>query len=176
MFGHDSLGWTKFLYLNTTNSVFTVTDRWNDTAPTSSFITLGDATNVNYADDFIAYCFAEKQGFSKFGSYEGNGNAASPFIFLGFRPAFVLIRNVDSVEGWTIFDNKRDGYNAENRRLYPHSAEAEANASQTIDMLSNGFKVRSSTEGLNKSGDTIIFAAFAEAPFVNSNGVPCNAR
>jgi hypothetical protein len=144
--------------------------------PTSTTWQMESGQAGNIASTQIAYCFAEKQGFSKFGSYEGNGNAASPFIFLGFRPAFVLIRNVDSVEGWTIFDNKRDGYNAENRRLYPHSAEAEANASQTIDMLSNGFKVRSSTEGLNKSGDTIIFAAFAEAPFVNSNGVPCNAR
>ena len=170
---------TNILFLQSTDAATDDSNAFNDTDPTSSVFTLGgDAgTGTNEtSSNFVCYAFASIQGYSKIGSYTGNGSTASPFIFLGFRPAFVLIRNVDSVEGWHIFDNKRDGYNAENRRLYPHSDEAEANASQTIDMLSNGFKVRSSTEGLNKSGDTIIFAAFAEAPFVNSNGVPCNAR
>jgi len=177
--GSKPAGFTNIQFLQASDAATDDSNAFNDTDPTSSVFTLGGnaGTGTNETgSSFICYAFTSIQGYSKIGSYTGNGSTASPFIFLGFRPAFVLIRNVDSVEGWHIFDNKRDGYNAENRRLYPHSDEAEANASQTIDMLSNGFKVRSSTEGLNKSGDTIIFAAFAEAPFVNSNGVPCNAR
>ena len=174
--GSTTLGGdNKLLLLDTTAAL----DDNSEVYQSFSSSTFGIGVNAYINTDtstYISYLFSGKQGYSKFSSFEGSGNADGPFCWCGMKPAFVLIRNVDSVEGWHIFDNKRNGHNADNTRLYPHSAEAEADASHTIDMLSNGFKVRSATEGLNKSGDTIIYAAFSEAPFVNSKSVPCNAR
>ena len=120
------------------------------------------------------YAFRSVQGYSKFDSYTGNGNANGPFIYTGFRPAFVLQKST-AVQGWQLQDNKREGYNGDNDLLQPHVLAAESGVNR-IDILSNGFKVITTDAGQNSSGATYIYMAFAEAPFVNSNGVPTNAR
>ena len=167
-----------YLLLNTTDGE--ATDSWfNATAPTSSVVSANDGDSPTNRDGgtYIMYLFAGKQGFSKFGTYTGNGDNDSPFIYLGFRPAFIIVKNIDSgTPDWVCWDNKRNGRNtADNEKLYPNSTNAEANISE-IDLLSNGFKLRSGGTENNTSGEKYIYMAWAEAPFVNSNGVPCNAR
>jgi len=150
---------------------------FNSTDPTSSVFSIGDddQTNKN-TDTFIAYLFAEKQGFSKFGSYTGNGNADGTFVYTGFRPAWILIKRSSTAgNDWGLFDNKRLGYNVDNEELRPSAADAEQ-TDDRLDILSNGFKIRLAGAGFNASGDTFVYMAFAEQPFVNSNGVPANAR
>jgi len=165
---------TDYLMLNNTAAVADYADYWNDTAPTSSVFSVGDRLENNYSsENIIAYAFAPKQGFSKFGTYEGNGNADGTFVYLGFRPAFVMTKSVDSTSAWEMFDNKREGYNVDNDALVANATTVEATADQ-IDLLSNGFKLRIATDP--NVAETYIYMAFAEAPFVNSNGVPCNAR
>ena len=150
---------------------------WQDTDPTSSVFTLGtsSSTNVN-TGTYVAYLFSEKQGFSKFGSYEGNGNADGTFIYTGFRPAMIIFKQYNTSGGqWYTYDNKR-GQNELDDHLYPNLTSAEATGDNAIDILSNGFKMRSNNGDSNADAGTYIYMAFAEAPFVNSNGVPCNAR
>jgi len=174
---HVSNGNTHFLELNLNAAKDESSGLFNDTTPTSSVFSVGDddQTNKN-TDTFIAYLFAEKQGFSKFGSYTGNGNADGTFVFCGFRPAYVMIKNSTSGSShWVIADNKREGYNVDNDPLYPNLNAAEG-TTDFMDILSNGFKLRTTGVDFNASGDTYIYMAFAEAPFVNSKGVPCNAR
>jgi hypothetical protein len=170
---HHSIGNGKYLLLEATDAEATSSNVWNDTSPTSSVFTRGGPANDSGAT-YVAYCFAEKTGFSKFGSYTGNANASNaPFIYTGFKPAFVLHKRTDSTSDWDLFDNKRVGYNVDNRILAPNTNAAEVTATK-IDLLSNGFKLRTSTGG-NYSG-TYIYMAFAEAPLVGSNNVPCTAR
>jgi len=175
--GHASLGWTKTVYLNLTNASNTDTSYFNDTAPTSSVFTLGDNVMSNSdTKNYIAYCFAEKQGFSKFGSYTGNGNADGAFVYTGFRPAFVMVKESSTTNSWRILDNKRSPINVANLALKADMSSAEFTADHETDFLSNGFKARTSDSNINRSSGTYIYMAFAEAPFVNSNGVPNNAR
>ena len=136
----------------------------------------GNAYACNEAsNEHIAYCFKGVQAFSKFGSYATNNNADGPYIFTGFSPAFVMLKVASgNTGGWDIYDNKR-GFNPNEEVLQANASTAEA-SSDAIDLLSNGFKIRNTSGNQNGSGDTIIYMAFAEAPFVNSNGVPCNAR
>jgi len=150
---------------------------WNDTAPTSSVFTVGTGNlNNESGDNIIAYLWSEKQGFSKFGSYTGNGEADGAFIYTGFRPAFFMIKKSSATDPWVIFDNKRAPYNHFDKLIYPDSNEAESGAAERGDFLSNGVKFKSNHTYFNGSGITYIYAAFAEAPFVNSKGVPGNAR
>ena len=179
----DFLGsttWEHKIILNSTAAKATA-NNFNDQAPTSSvwYLNSGHGTTNASAQAFIAYCFAEKAGYSKFGNYIGNGNTDGPFCFTGFRPAFFMVKNIDSGSEWEIYDNKRIGYNSANYHLNPSDPTAEATLSDRIDFLSNGFKIRAYNSGpLNNTGggDDYMYMAFAEAPFVNSNGVPCNAR
>ena len=151
-------------------------DRWNDAAPTSSVFSLGDGDEVNTnTENYIAYLWRSVQGFSKFSSYTGNGNADGPFIYLGFKPAFFLVRRSDVSNFWGLFDNKRSPHNLVEDRLWLNENSAESDG-QEVDFLSNGIKIRATNSYWNTSGGTYIYMAFAEAPFVNSNGVPCNAR
>jgi len=164
---------TDYLDLSTNDATADYTV-WNDTAPTSSVFSLGTWSGLDDGGTMIAYCFAEKQGYSKFGSFTGNG--ANNFIYTGFSPAWVMIKKTDDTHDWHIFDNKRDAYNERDSWLEANTSNAEATSSNyVVDFLSNGFKTGSGS-GLNGSGETFIYMAFAEAPFVNSNGVPCNAR
>ena len=162
-----------YIKYNTSGGRAAATDRWNDTAPTSVLFTVGSDIGVNDAYDYIAYCYTPIQGYSKFGTYEGNGNADGQFVYCGFRPAFVMCKDIDSSNSWNVFDNKRLGYNVDNNSMIVNSPNAEL-TTDLIDLLSNGFKFRSSANPNTSS--TYIFAAFAESSLVNSNGVPNNAR
>jgi hypothetical protein len=163
---HTSIANTTYLQLNSTSATATGTDYWNSTSPTSSVFSVGTNAAVNTsADTYIAYAFAEVEGFSKFGSYTGNGSADGPFVYCGFRPRWVLFKE-SSVSGnnWNIYDTSRDTANPEALQLKASTSDAEV-SNTFADYTSNGFKVRVSTAGINSSGQTYIFAAFAEAPF-----------
>ena len=166
----------KILYLNTTgvendNSVF-----FNDTEPTDSLITLGSISATNGSGAMIAYCFSDVQGYSKQGSYIGNGNANGTFNYTGFKPAFVLTKNSSSGgSNWRIFDNQRLGYNVNNATLYPNLTNAEADET-SLDLLSNGFKMRGTTNDLNGNGQTYAYIALASEPLVSTNGNAATAR
>jgi len=126
---------------------------------------------------FIAYCFAEKQGYSKFGDYKGNGSADGPFIYTGFQPAFVIIKATDQDgEGWFTFDNKRDADNAVDKHLIGNANGAEASGSHAMDFVSNGIKIRNGGDGTNTNNKNYVYLAFAEQPFTTSTGVPATAR
>ena len=174
---HSVLGNTKYMRLNSTNAVGTQSSYWNDTSPTSTVFSLGSAgdTNTNNGTH-VAYCFAEKTGYSKFGSYTGNGNADGAFVYTGFKPAFVMIKETtDSGTDWRMMDNKRSTFNLVDDRLFPNLSNAE-NTGDGYDFLSNGFKMRSSGGDFNGSGNNYIYMCFAEAPLVGTNNIPCTAR
>ena len=150
---------------------------WQDTAPTSSSVYIGTHDRVNTDGKlFIAYCFASIQGYSKFGSYAGNGNADGAFIYTGFKPAFVIQKqtNADG-EFWMMKDSTREPFNQTDANVYPNAQNAEVDTNG-IDLLSNGFKCRTAGAGSNADGATYIYIAFAESPFVSSEGVPTTAR
>mgnify|MGYP003628749239 CR=1 FL=1 len=173
---HGALGGTKNLNLETSNGAATAISRWNNTNPDSVNITLGNSNNVNGAStEYICYAFSGKQGYSKFGEYTGNGNAAGPFVYTGFKPAFLMCKRTDDASEWSMFDNKRNTFNVVNHHVYADLPNAEGD-DDDLDFTANGFKFRRDAGNTNGSGATYIYAAFAEAPFVNSNGVPCNAR
>jgi hypothetical protein len=123
----------------------------------------------------IAYCFAEKKGFSKAFSYTGNGSTDGSFCYLGFRPAFVIVKRTDAIQSWYILDNKRNTFNPEDKYFKADASSAEDTLS-FFDFLSNGFKARGTGIGFNASGGSYIGIAFAENPLVGSNGVPSCAR
>jgi len=168
---------TDYLYLSTTAATADYAAHFNDTAPTSSVFSLGTDNGVNdNTDAHIAYLWSEKQGYSKFGTYDSNSNADGPYVFVGFRPAWLMIKCTTAAEGWTIFDNKREPMNdGVMSQLNGNNAGSEG----TLNILftANGFKSLEVTGQHNKSGShSYVYMAFAEAPFVNSNGVPANAR
>ena len=173
--GGDSIhsSWEKFLYLNGTNAS-TDLNLFQDTAPTSSVFYLSGDGNINGTENIIAYCFAEIPGYSKFGSYTGNGNADGAFVYTGFKPAFIIMKASSTTGNWYIFDNKREGFNHQNDYLLPNQNIAEV-ANERVDLLSNGFKFRTSNSGWNGSGTTYIYMAFGQS-LVGSNNVPCTAR
>ncbi len=172
---HKPLGNTGALVLNTTAAVANDAGYWNSTTPTSSvFSVTSNGSNNASGDTYIAYCFAPKTGYSKFGSYTGNGNADGAFIYTGFKPAFVIQKNTSVTQGWQLQDNKRLGYNPDNYLLQPHDSAAES-ALQRIDLLSNGFKVRTTDAGQNASGNNYIYMAFGQS-IVGSNNIPATAR
>ena len=169
---------TKYIELNTTAAASTYSPVWGGTDPTSTTFHVGtDNSTNNNSGSFIAYCFAEKKGYSKFGSYTGNGNNDGTFVYTGFAPAYVMIKKSNaSGTSWVIFDNKRNTFNERSRILQANDNGAEETSTNRIDFTSNGFKLRGTWTVINNSGDTYIYMAFAESPFVNSNGVPNNAR
>ncbi len=181
----DLLGsWDKYLLLNSTNATGTDSRFFypSSAAPTSTVFSSDQSAwsaGGSATEDMIAYCFAEKKGFSKFGSYTGNGNADGTFVYTGFKPAFVMFKNTSAVENWRIVDNKRDIDNPVVQHLYPNLSNAEGSGtaySDFVDFLSNGFKIRSGSGEINGSGGTYIYMAFAENPLVGTNGVPATAR
>jgi hypothetical protein len=177
-FGGSILTSTQTMYLNLTNGIDTVAESIINNVTTSTTFKLGTDTNRNaFNATNVAYCFAEKQGYSKFGTYIGNGNANGPFVYTGFKPAFSMIKAATTAgQNWLVQDNKRPGYNPTSGRLFANTTGAESTDTELPDHLSNGFKVRSTSYGNNKSGETYIYMAFAENPFVTSTGVPATAR
>jgi len=165
---------TSRLFLNTSDAVQTGqgSGPWNSTSPTSSNFSVGTHLNVNETGvPFIAYLWAEIPGFSKFGSYVGNGSTNGPFVYTGFRPAFILTKNITTGGyWWEMVDNKRSVFNPRDRTLYANVADSQyTSSSYNKDLLSNGFKMRGDSAGHNSSGDTFVYAAFAESPFGLNN-------
>ena len=168
------------LVLNGTDAQNTDSRLGNLDSWSNSVFSLGTYGDMNGSgSSHIAYCFAEKQGYSKIGSYVGNGNANGTFIYTGFKPAFFLVKRSSAAETWLMYDNKRLGYNDYNNFMSPDSANGASTGhggNGAIDILSNGIKTRGTGNGLNSSGSTYIYMAFAEAPLVGTNNVPCTAR
>ena len=176
---HSGLGGADHnLFLNTTSAIQTDTAIWNNTLPTTSVFSLGNNIDANGSGvGHIAYCFADVLGFSKFGSYTGNGSADGSFIYTGFKPAFVMLKNSSANGKWLMMDSKRPTAapgNPNNARLFADVVNAESTASNMIDLLSNGFKLRTSDSDHNASGDINIYMAFAAQPLVGDN--PATAR
>ena len=164
------------LFLDSTSAKDNTQDYWGDTEPTSSVFTVGSRQEANGSgNNIIAYCFAEKKGFSKFGSYTGNGSTDGPFIYTGFKPAMVILKITSGASNWRIVDNKRDGYNPQNNPLLPNASDIET-TTPIVDLYSNGFKLRTTDTALNGSGNSHIYMAFAESPLVGTNNIPAVAR
>ena len=177
MVQHAAIGNAKEIYLNNDSAAGNST-AWNSTSPTTTVfsVTGGAGDGVNHSGDYIGFCFAEVKGFSKFGSYVGNGNADGTFVYTGFKPAWVLARSTAASKNWIMYDNKRLGYNVSNSYLYANESNNESDSTHIIDLVSNGFKCRANSSDTNTSGNTYIYMAFAESPFVTSTGIPNNAR
>ena len=160
-----------------TDATATVTSQWNSVMPTNSVFSIGtnDSTNKS-GDSFVAYCFAEKQGYSKFGSYTGNGNADGTFVYTGFKPAWLMLKRTDSSSGsnWLMLDSTRSDTNAVNENLAANLSDTETSTDR-CDFLSNGFKLRQSGSTVNSSGATYIYMAFGQS-LVGSNNIPATAR
>ena len=167
---HVSITAANSLYLNLTNASQSDPTVWNSTVPTSTVFSIGTDTGVNASGaTYVAYCWSEIAGFSKFGSYTGNGSTDGLFVYLGFRPKFILLKGTSTADDWYIHDSTRNTYNVVDLRLSPNLSSAEVQSSVTVlDFLSNGFKLRTSNGGWNGSGNNYIYAAFAENPFKNS--------
>ena len=178
---HVSRGATQHIILNSTGTGGSNATLWQNTEPTSSVFSIGTNNVVNTSgENYIAYCFADVKGFSKFGSYVGNGNADGTFVYTGFKPAFVMIKRTDSADAWFMFDNKRAGAYSPNTNpswefLLANATNAGANTDR-IDLYSNGFKMRFAWDSINASGGSYIYMAFAENPLVGTNNIPATAR
>jgi hypothetical protein len=175
-----ALSGTEFLVLNTTAAKGTASPEvWNSTAPTSSVVSLGTSIGVNRNTyNYVMYCFAEIPGYSSIGSYTGNGSTDGPFVYTGFKPAWLIVkRAVGGTGNWDMFDIKRDPINPADAVLDADSSGAEASyATIDFDFLSNGFKVRGTQSNINASGSTYIYMAFAENPFGGNGIAPATAR
>ena len=171
---------SDYLYLNTNAATVDADNFMNDTAPTSSVFTVKGFSEVNKSSQtYICYAFAEKKGYSKFGSYQGNSSTDGPFLYMGFKPAFLMVKRTNTTENWYMKDNKRDPFNDMNQSaIYANGGAAEdtGGAWLTGDACANGFKIRKNDTSSNGSGSTYVYFAFAESPFVNSSGVPTNAK
>jgi hypothetical protein len=166
-----------WLELNTSDSIWNSRTEWNSTTPTSSVFSVGNQSDIN-ADGYtyVAYCFADIQGYSKFGTYTGNGSTDGTFVYTGFKPAFVLLKNdPSSGTDWQLYDNKRLGYNGGDRSLAPNSNAAEETGQGKIDFVSNGFKLRTSSANQN-AGGVYTYIALASEPLVSTNGNAATAR
>ena len=174
---HTNLSATQVLILNTTAATASDTNVMG-TLPTSSVFSIGQGARTNRSGGtYIAYCFAEKQGFSKIGYYLGNQNADGPFLYTGFKPAFILSKKIDGASDWYIFDSKREGYNIDNDTLLANQTNAES-TTDYLDIFSNGYKVRTTDGDLNTNNGEYVYLAFAENPFVANvdGGLPTTAR
>ena len=164
----------KLILNDTSASSSSSTNFQNGLDPNNSVFYVGaNATNKN--TPMIAYCFTDVQGYSKIGSYTGNANADGTFVYTGFKPAWLMVKNTATTSSWEVWDAKRNTFNPTAKSIFPDGAGAEYDYTNRVDLLSNGFKLRT-TSSPNGSGNTHIYMAFAEAPLVGSNNVPCTAR
>jgi hypothetical protein len=169
---------STFLHLNETNASVSVSGLWGAAASTSTVVGGYSATSgprlFNNSQDSVLYCFAEVEGYSKFGSFVGNDDPDGPFVYLGFLPSLLILKNASAAQPWVMIDNTRSSYNVAANKLYPNSDAAENSTStdNSIDFLSNGFKPRgaaASNDATNGASNTIIYMAFAENPFKYAN-------
>jgi hypothetical protein len=165
---HISMGAANYMAFDT--GAQSSTTAWNSTTPTSTVFSVGaNVSTNNSTSPQLAYCFAPVPGYSAFGSYTGNASADGPFVYLGFRPRYILIKKTDtSGNNWFVWDTSRDTYNPEQNYLWPNSSSAEG-VDVALDALSNGFKIRVTSANYNGSGGTYIYACFAENPFKYAN-------
>ena len=169
---------TDYMKLNQTNARTDDANAFNDTAPTNSVFSVGSASNVNGSGDAcIAYCFTDVKGYCKSGGYTGNQNANGPFVYTGFKPAFIIIKAINyASQNWNVYDNKRPGYNVVANHLYVNTNGAEiTSGANQIDFLSNGFKCRATNDGSNRGSEYYMYVAIAENPIVGSNNIPAVA-
>jgi len=168
---HGSLAANQYLELNATTGVQTSANIWANTAPTSTVFSIGADLGTNKSGDtYVAYCFAPVTGYSAFGSYTGNGSTDGPFVFTGFRPRYVMIKGSSFTSNWFVIDTSRSSYNVSLDALRPNLSAAETSTgTYSIDILSNGFKLRTSAADSNTSGATFIYACFGENPFKFAN-------
>ena len=179
--GMDALGWDKYLFLNETSGSQSGSTYWQSTAPTSTVFSVGTAGPTNSSSAMIAYCFAEKTGFSKFGSYSGNGNGNGAFVYTGFKPKFLIIKNYSgNGDNWIMLTNElsTSGSNVINNYLKADTSASESTASSNfpVDFFSTGFKLRGTDSGYNNGSSTYVYMAWADAPLVGSNNIPATAR
>ena len=177
-FGASSIlgGTSNYLKLNSTAANAEINNIWGDSPTSSTLFRVSNNAGLNASGGtYVAYLFANKQGYSKFGKYVGNGNANGPFIYTGFKPAFVMMKNYSVGASWHMVDNKRLDYNPTTKVLYANLNNAEGTEDR-VDLLSNGFKLRTTNTEVNGNGYNIIYMAFAENPFVTSTGIPTTAR
>jgi len=176
--GHDAMGWGKYIVLDTTAAQVTSSTHWNNTAPSSTVVTLGNDTGINQnTATYVAYCFAEIPGYSSIGSYKGNSSTDGTFVYTGFRPSMILWKQSTGGNPWGIRDTARDPYNVAKAVLRPSGTDAETTASSAYcDILSNGFKLRATDGFVNNSASTYIYMAFAENPFGGDGAAPATAR
>jgi hypothetical protein len=169
---HGTISGSQFLLLNTTGVVATAANVWNSTTPTSTVFSVGTNVSTNFnTTTYVAYCFSEVAGYSAFGKYTGNGAADGPFVHLGFRPKFIIIKRTDVANAWIMFDTSRSTYNQSFNYLLAENTQQEittSGATDTLDFLSNGFKLRCATPAENINNGTYVYMAFAENPFKNS--------
>jgi len=174
---HSALGAGIAMKPNGTDAESDDPGYWNDTEPTSSVFSVKDSGETNNSSQtYIAYLFAEKQGYSKFGSYTGNGNADGTFVYTGFKVGWFMLKKTSATDPWLIYDNKRSPINQVQANLQANSSNAEVTNTVYLDFLSNGVKFRNTDNDGNLSGGSYIYMAFAENPFVTSTGVPATAR
>ena len=174
---HKSLGGTKALFLDLTAVADTNIKYFNNTDPTNQVFSLGTYNDENAnGDNYIAYCFAEKTGYSKFGSYTGNGNSDGTFLYTGFKPAWVMAKRTDSSSSgaWVMWDNKRSPDNPRHEYLVANDSATEGSSGTAIEIFSNGWRPKAAG-ACNVSGGSFVYMAFAEAPIVGSNNVPATA-
>ena len=166
---------TDYLVLDTTDATADNVTHWNDTAPDANVFTIGSSNGlIKNTNKYLAYCFAEIEGYSKFGSYVGNGSTNGTFVFTGFRPAFLLYKKSSATGNWIMDDNKTQTFNPDSNYLVANSADAEGDtttntAGHVFDMLANGFKMRNTNSDRNANGANYIYMAFAEVPFKFAN-------
>jgi len=171
---HKDLTSSYYMQLDTTTSQ--QSGPWDGLDPSSGVVYIYSGGLVNASgSNYVAYIFKGKQGYSKFGKYTGNGNANGTFVYTGFKPAFIMVKKSNNTGSWVINDSKRIGHNPNNYDLYANLTGAEED-NDRFDLLSNGFKARSTSSPSNTSGDTYIYMAFAENSFVTSKGIPTTAR
>ena len=170
-------GGTKWLMIDGDGAAVTDANMWNDTNATSSVFTVGNSGGSNGSGvDYIAYCFKPIKGYSKFGLYTGNGSTDGTFVYTGFSPAWLMIKRTDSANSWYLIDNVRDPINVAKAELEANTTGVEATGTNRLDILSNGFKIRTSGAAYNASGGSYVYMAFAQNPFVATNNVAATAR
>jgi len=168
---------TDGLSLNSNSATSDSADYWNDVAPTTTTFSVAADDRSGGSYNFVAYVFNSVQGYSKFGGYTGNGNADGPFIYLGFKPAYFLVKATDITQNWQSWDNKRNDYSGNPRQeVLTISSTSQESGNYNVDFLANGVKIRDADGAWNGDGNTYVYMAFAESPFVTSNKTPNNAR
>tara|TARA_R100001463_G_scaffold81462_1_gene136001 strand:+ start:402 stop:1445 length:1044 start_codon:yes stop_codon:yes gene_type:complete len=175
--GHKSMGFDNIMKMDRTNAKAASSNYFQDTAPSSSVVSIGSDTGVgDVGNTYVMYAFAEKKGYSKFGSYTGNGNSDGTFIYTGFRPAWIMLKRTDSADWWGVWDDRRLGYNPDTYHMRINESNYTENAKH-VDQLSNGFKIRETDTAINGSGGNYIYMAFAAEPLVANVGasIPATA-